>query len=68
MAVVAINKNKEITKPAAPCGECRQAIFEWERRNEQAIEIFMSGETGRIFHVDSISQLLPLAFGKDDLI
>lgn len=68
MAVVAINKNKEVNKPAAPCGECRQAIFEWEKRKMQAIEIFMRGETGRIFHVDSVAQLLPLAFDKDDLI
>lgn len=68
MAVVAINKKKEVNKPAAPCGECRQAIYEWEKRNMQPIEIFMSGETGRIFHVDSVAQLLPLAFDKDDLI
>lgn len=68
MAVVVINKNKKINKPAAPCGECRQVIHEWEKRHQQKIEIFMSGETGTLYHVESIADLLPLAFGKDDLI
>lgn len=68
MAIVAINKNKEVDKPAAPCGECRQVIYEWEKRHEHPISIFMRGETGRIFHVDSVAQLLPLAFDKKDLI
>lgn len=68
MAVVAINRNKEVDKPAAPCGECRQAIYEWEKRHKHPISIFMRGETGRVFHVDSVAQLLPLAFDKEDLI
>lgn len=68
MAIVAINKNKENVDPAAPCGECRQAIFEWEKRHKHPIKIFMRGETGRIFKVDSIAELLPLAFSKNDLI
>jgi cytidine deaminase len=68
MAIVAINRNKENNEPAAPCGECRQVIFEWEKRHKHPIKIFMRGETGRVFKVDSIAELLPLAFSKDDLI
>ncbi|MGB1017935.1 MAG: cytidine deaminase [Chitinophagales bacterium] len=68
MAIVAINQNKENTAPAAPCGECRQAIYEWEKRHNHPIEIFMRGETGEIYKVDSVAELLPLAFKKDDLI
>ena len=67
MAIVVINKNKKHTEPAAPCGECRQAIFEWEKRHKHPIKIFMRGETGRIFKVDSVAELLPLAFSKEDL-
>lgn len=68
MAIVAINKNKENTDPAAPCGECRQAIFEWEKRHNHPIRLFMRGETGRVFSVESVAELLPLAFSKKDLI
>lgn len=68
LAVVAINRNKPNENPAAPCGECRQTIFEWEKRNQHPISIFMRGETGRIFQVNSVAELLPLAFKKDDLI
>lgn len=68
MAIVVINKNKENTEPAAPCGECRQAIFEWEKRHKHPIKIFMRGEFGVIYKVDSVAELLPLAFSKEDLI
>lgn len=68
MAIVVINRNKENTEPAAPCGECRQAIFEWEKRHKHPITIFMRGEAGRIFRVESVAELLPLAFSKEDLI
>ena len=68
MAIVAINKNKLNDTPAAPCGECRQALFEWEKRNKTAITLFLQGEKGKILHVKTVSDLLPFAFSKEDLI
>jgi len=68
MAIVVVNNNKKNIEPAAPCGECRQAIHEVEKRFMQPIEIFMKGEVGRIFKVNSVAELLPLAFNKEDLI
>ena len=67
MAIVVKNENTSQTEPAAPCGECRQSIFETEKRYNQAIRILMKGEVGRIFMVDSVAELLPLAFSKKDL-
>lgn len=62
--ISANTNNKSLNKPVPPCGACRQTIVEYEHKQEQAIEIFFTGETGNIFKADSISGLLPLAFDK----
>jgi cytidine deaminase len=67
MAIVVKNENKPQLEPAAPCGECRQTIFEIEKRYNQPLRILMKGEVGRVFMVDSVGELLPLAFSKKDL-
>lgn len=65
---IAIKNDKKVqSDPAAPCGECRQSIFEYEKRYNAPIKIFMRGEVGRIFMVESVAELLPLAFSKKDL-
>lgn len=68
IAVVARNENKPLEAPAAPCGECRQVIFEFEKRYEHPIEILLRGEVGKIYKVSSAADMLPLAFSKSDLI
>lgn len=67
MAIVAKNENKPTETPAAPCGECRQVIFEFEKRFEHPIEIYLRGEIGNIYKIDSSGDLLPLGFSKSDL-
>lgn len=56
--------NKLVDQPAAPCGSCRQAIAEYEFKQNRNIEIYMSGETGKIIKVDSLAAILPLAFNS----
>lgn len=68
LAVVVKNMNKLQEKPAAPCGECRQYIFEIESRYKSEIPILMKAQSNKIYKVKSVSQLLPLAFEKRDLI
>lgn len=68
IAVVVKNINKIQERPAAPCGECRQYIFELESRFNFAIPIIMQAESNKIYKVNSSSELLPLAFSKNDLL
>ena len=55
-------KDRELKEPVSPCGSCRQAIAEYELRQHEKIEIYFSGEQGRIIKAHSIRDLLPYAF------
>lgn len=68
LAVVVKNLKKEQEKPAAPCGECRQYIFEVETRYQSEIPILMKAQGDKIYKVDNAHQLLPLGFSKNDLL
>jgi len=67
MAISASSMLKEIDKPVAPCGGCRQAIAEYEVKQNKAIEIYFMGESGNVIMVNSLKDLLPLAFDKSFL-
>lgn len=64
IAISVISNKREVAIPAAPCGNCRQAISEYEQRQVEGIRILMMGSTGPVYSCDSIQDLLPLAFGK----
>ncbi len=49
--------------PAAPCGACRQVMREFGKE----IEVIMTNLKGDII-IKSLSELLPLDFGPEDLI
>ena len=65
MAISATSKSKPTTDPIPPCGACRQAIAEYEIKQETPIEIFFMGELGKIVKSNSLSNLLPLVFDKN---
>ena len=67
MAITAGSITSATTKPIPPCGACRQAIFEYEFRQDVPIEIYFMGETGEIYKSNSIQNLLPLTFDKNFL-
>lgn len=67
VAIVAAPHRSKLSKPAAPCGNCRQAIYEYEHKQEKPISILMMGSDGRVFKCRAIADLLPLAFGNDFL-
>jgi len=54
-------------QPAAPCGICRQAISEYENKQEHPIRIIMGGLNGPIYTCGSILDLLPLGFDNSFL-
>ena len=62
IAISAASKRYTVDKPAAPCGNCRQSISEYEVRQKSPIELFLMGETGQIIRCASIADILPLAF------
>ncbi|HLP74485.1 MAG TPA: cytidine deaminase [Bacteroidales bacterium] len=66
IAVSAVTPSGPTGDQVSPCGLCRQFIAEEELRNGKKIRIILSGKD-KILVIDSISDLLPLQFNKDDL-
>ena len=58
---------KQVTKPVAPCGACRQTLLEYEVKQKEPIEVYFMGETGIVIHAHSLSDLLPFAFDQSYL-
>ena len=67
MAVTAASKKNKTIKPIPPCGACRQAIAEYEIKQETPIEIYFMGEIGPVTKSNSLANLLPLSFDKSVL-
>ena len=67
MAITASSKNKLTDKPIPPCGACRQAIAEYEIKQNSPIEIYFMGATGKVAKSNSLANLLPLVFDKSQL-
>ena len=64
MAITAASNNHKTTNPIPPCGACRQAIAEYEVKQDLPIQIYFMGEIGKIMKSNSLSNLLPLLFDK----
>lgn len=62
MAISAKSDLHRMVTPVPPCGACRQAIAEYEIKQEEPIEIFFMGESGKVVKSDSLRNLLPFAF------
>jgi len=67
IAIVAALENSTVGNPAAPCGNCRQSIFEYEKKQSKPITILMMGGNGKVIKCKAIADLLPLGFGNDFL-
>jgi cytidine deaminase len=67
IAITAIGSENEVDRPVPPCGNCRQAILEYEIKFGEPIEIIMAGEKGEVYIVGSVAELLPLSFSSDFL-
>jgi cytidine deaminase len=64
MAITAASDTNETTTPIPPCGSCRQAIAEYEIKQDTPIEIYFMGEIGTIYKSESLKNLLPFMFVK----
>ena len=54
-----------IAVSAAPCGRCRQFLYELDRR--QSLTVFIQKADGNGYSAEQLSDLLPQAFGGQDL-
>lgn len=67
MALTAKSLHHRLITPIPPCGSCRQAIAEYEVKQESPIEIYFMGESGKVVKANSLKELLPLVFDNSYL-
>ncbi len=67
IAVTAINQNGEQASNISPCGICRQALVEFQSRQNQAIRILIDDKKG-IVEINNALDLLPLGFNSGSLL
>jgi len=67
LALTAKSMKQKNTTPVPPCGACRQAIAEYEVKQDSPIAIYFMGESGNVVKSNSIKELLPLIFDNSYL-
>ena len=67
LLISAASETNTTNTPIPPCGACRQAIAEYEFKQNKPIEIYFTGAVGQVYLSNSISNLLPLSFNKSSL-
>ena len=67
VAVTASSNDFKVNYPVSPCGACRQAMFEYEAKQEEPIRVIMMGETGEVRIMKAIADLLPFTFNETAL-
>jgi cytidine deaminase len=66
LMVYATHKGNNLDMLLAPCGQCRQTIFEFEERQRSPIQVYMV-EGDQFVVVPRALNLLPFAFSKFNL-
>ena len=67
VAIIARGEGFDTTEVTAPCGSCRQMLYESSQISEKNLEIIMATTQKDKVIVATIEELLPLAFGPKDL-
>lgn len=67
IAIIARGEDFDIDEPTAPCGSCRQMLFEASQISGCDMEIILSNTNKDNIIITSINELLPLAFGPNNL-
>ena len=67
IAIITRGEHADSNEPTAPCGACRQMLFEASQVSNVDLEVIMSNTKMNNIIITKISDLLPLAFGPKDL-
>jgi len=67
VAIIAKGRDFDTQEVTAPCGSCRQMLYESSQISECDLEIIMSTTNKDKIIIGSIGELLPLAFGPKEL-
>lgn len=67
VAITATSVNRVVDTPAAPCGNCRQAMLEYETKQKEPVKLLLMGETGKVIQCNAIADILPLGFDSSFL-
>jgi len=67
LAITANSDKIEINHPISPCGSCRQVMVEYEFLSKKPMKVILSGQTGSIYIIDRVTDLLPFSFGPGEL-
>jgi cytidine deaminase len=62
IAVMAKSKKGELLEVISPCGACRQVMSEYERLQNDPMEVILKGEGESIMVFEAVADLLPLSF------
>ena len=63
----AVSKKFNFTDVVSPCGSCRQAIAEYEVKQDENIKILVHHPNNDIIIVHSVADLLPFMFKSKGL-
>jgi cytidine deaminase len=67
IAIIAKGKEFNTKQVTAPCGNCRQVLYEFSQISSKNIEIIMSNTKKTNIIISNIEELFPLGFGPRDL-
>lgn len=67
IAITASAPDYDLNKPVTSCGACRQALLEYENKQQSPIEVYFMGASGSVVKTNSIDNLLPLNFNSSFL-
>ena len=66
IAITARNTDGLLDEPVSPCGTCRQAMVETEKRSGKKLRILLNGKNS-VYIIEGIGALLPLTFSDEQL-
>lgn len=66
LAIAAATGGKQV-ESISPCGSCRQVLLETEQRYGRSVKVLLCG-TNDVVVIEGATLLLPLSFGKDNLL
>jgi len=66
-AIIGRGESFDTTEVTAPCGSCRQMLFESSQVSERNLELIMATTRKDKIILATMEEILPLAFGPKDL-